>query len=110
MSRSTPVRAIRAKCLECQGGSRKGVRDCTAECPLLRFRMGKNPNRAGIAPGAALKSLLISKQHRSRDGRFSPRIDSGDKDRMTGAGSGLGAPKRRKIVRAAPLILEEIEG
>lgn len=48
--KQTPVRAIRANCLRCQGGSRKAVRECAVDCPLHSYRMGKNPNRAGIGP------------------------------------------------------------
>ncbi len=45
----TPLKAIRAKCLDCAGGSCKEVRLCPNEdCPLHFFRAGKNPNRAGI--------------------------------------------------------------
>ncbi len=45
----TPVKAIRAKCLECSGSQPKEVRDCVIhQCPLYPFRMGKNPNRQGI--------------------------------------------------------------
>jgi len=44
---TTPVKAIRAKCLECSGGSYRDVRECLIpECPLYPFRMGKNPNRS----------------------------------------------------------------
>ena len=47
----TPIKAIRAKCLECQGQSPKEVRLCLAvQCALHPYRMGKNPNRKGIAP------------------------------------------------------------
>lgn len=42
----TPMRAIRAKCLDCCGGIRDEVKRCTAiKCPLHAFRSGKNPNR-----------------------------------------------------------------
>ena len=41
-----PLRAIRQKCIECSGGSRKEVRYCSAsECPLYELRLGKNPGR-----------------------------------------------------------------
>lgn len=44
----SPVKAIRAKCLEC-GGSYKEVRLCAVKtCPSYPYRMGKNPNRKGI--------------------------------------------------------------
>ena len=45
----TPMKAIRAKCLDCCCGSSNEVRLCTIEnCPLYSYRFGKNPNRAGI--------------------------------------------------------------
>ena len=41
----TPVQAIRAKCIDCSGGSRAEVRRCLLrDCPLHPFRMGRNPN------------------------------------------------------------------
>ena len=41
----TPLKAIRAKCLDCMGGQVKEVRLCPIpECPLYLFRLGKNPN------------------------------------------------------------------
>ena len=44
----TPLKAIRAKCLECQSGSYRNVRNCEFKnCPLFGFRMGKNPLRRG---------------------------------------------------------------
>ena len=45
----TPLKAIRAKCLDCMCDQPKEVRLCpSTDCPLYPFRMGKNPNRAGI--------------------------------------------------------------
>ena len=41
----TPLKAIRAKCLDCSGGSAREVRECAVkDCPLFCYRMGKNPN------------------------------------------------------------------
>ena len=41
-----PVKAIRAFCLECSGGSTSEVKCCPVEkCPLYPFRFGKNPYR-----------------------------------------------------------------
>lgn len=41
----TPMKAIRAKCLDCCCGSASEVKLCTAvNCPLHPFRLGKNPN------------------------------------------------------------------
>lgn len=40
----SPMSAIRAKCLECSGGSSNEVRICpVTECSLWRYRMGKRP-------------------------------------------------------------------
>ena len=54
MSNLTPMKAIRAKCLECSNGQPKEVRGCIiTECPLYAFRLGKNPNRSGIGNSKA---------------------------------------------------------
>ena len=46
MARLTPIRAIRAKCIECTAGSLKEVRLCEIpKCALYAYRMGKNPAR-----------------------------------------------------------------
>lgn len=40
----TPMKAIRAKCLDCCGGVCKMVRECTApNCPLWPYRFGRRP-------------------------------------------------------------------
>lgn len=44
--KQNPVKAIRAKCLDCCCNQPKEVRLCpTARCPLHPFRMGHNPFR-----------------------------------------------------------------
>lgn len=41
----TPIKAIRAKCLDCCCGQYKEVELCPcADCPLYPYRFGKNPN------------------------------------------------------------------
>lgn len=41
---TSPVKAIRAKCLDCCCGNPNEVRLCVADgCPLYPFRFGKNP-------------------------------------------------------------------
>ena len=47
----TPVlKAIRAKCLDCSGGSPSEVADCLVKnCALYPFRMGRNPWRAELS-------------------------------------------------------------
>ena len=49
----TPLKAIRAYCVDCSGEGWAEVRLCQiADCPLYRFRFGKNPARAGMGPKA----------------------------------------------------------
>ena len=46
----TPMKAIRLKCLDCCCNQVNEVRLCPCrDCSLYAFRMGKNPNRQGIA-------------------------------------------------------------
>lgn len=46
MKRMTPVKAIRAKCLDCCCDQVAEVRACPAgDCPLWPYRMGHNPAR-----------------------------------------------------------------
>ena len=43
---TSPLKAIRLKCLDCSVYSVAEVRECFAKsCPLYPFRMGKNPFR-----------------------------------------------------------------
>jgi hypothetical protein len=42
---------LRKYCLQCMGGSTKGVRECEdMECPLWEYRLGKNPNYVNRNP------------------------------------------------------------
>ena len=42
----SPVKAIRAKCLDCCYDQKDEVRLCpSTTCPLWPYRIGKNPNR-----------------------------------------------------------------
>lgn len=43
---TSPAKAIRAKCIDCCGGSLAEVKTCEiCSCALHPFRMGKNPYR-----------------------------------------------------------------
>lgn len=45
----SPLKAIRAKCLDCSDQSAHEVRNCPiTDCPLYMYRDGHNPNRKGI--------------------------------------------------------------
>ena len=40
----TPLKAIRAKCIECSCGQTKEIKLCNLKnCPLYPYRMGKRP-------------------------------------------------------------------
>ena len=44
IERTTPLRAIRSRCIDCCAGNKAEVRRCVAvKCPLWHLRMGKNP-------------------------------------------------------------------
>lgn len=44
MKKLTPIKAIRAKCLDCSNGQQKEVRECSIKkCPLYPYRMGHRP-------------------------------------------------------------------
>lgn len=44
MAKRTPLKAIRAKCLECSCDSAHEVRMCSiTECPLYEYRLGHRP-------------------------------------------------------------------
>lgn len=44
METVTPIKAIRAKCLDCTCQQPKEVRECPVnKCPLWPYRMGKRP-------------------------------------------------------------------
>ncbi len=79
------VRLIRRFCLACQGGKAEFVRDCISPaCVLYPFRMGKNPNRAGIGCRDTERLFQINPQisHVSRSSggnvqRSLPGVDEG---------------------------------
>lgn len=51
-TKMTPLKAIRAKCLDCTCYQPKEVRNCTTvDCSLFTFRFGSNPSRKGVGPG-----------------------------------------------------------
>lgn len=44
MAKLTPMKAIRAKCLECSSGQFKEIRLCPVKtCPLYEYRNGHRP-------------------------------------------------------------------
>lgn len=56
----TPLKAIRAKCIDCSGGSVYEPANCTVErCPLYIYREGHNPKRKGVGK---VDNISISKK------------------------------------------------
>lgn len=54
----TPLKAIRARCLDCSGFHPKEVRNCGhVDCPLYLYRFGKNPRRKGIGGNEEFKTI-----------------------------------------------------
>lgn len=44
MAKRTPIKAIRAKCLDCTCGQMGEIRECPiVDCPLYEYRMGHRP-------------------------------------------------------------------
>ena len=62
MSNLTPIRAIRAKCLDCVCGQINEVRLCAdTKCSLHPYRMGHNPNIKLTEEQRAAKAASLRK-------------------------------------------------
>lgn len=72
MDLKNPVKAIRAKCLDCSCDSPEEVRNCpVTDCALYPFRLGKNPffkrtytdeQRAKMAENARKQMEVINRR------------------------------------------------
>lgn len=64
MIKKTPLKAIRAKCLDCCVGSSKEVKLCpSSNCPLHIYRFGKMPKKsATLLKENSEKQLLDRKE------------------------------------------------
>ena len=59
---TSPIKAIRAKCLDCCCGNQAEVKACTvSNCPLHDFRFGKNPYRAKRELTEEQKQALVDR-------------------------------------------------
>lgn len=75
----TPLRAIRANCLDCMGGNAAEVRRCPVErCPLYSYRMGHNP--------AAKRELTETEREAVKARLSSARIAQQTKTELTDVG------------------------
>lgn len=63
-----PVKAIRAFCIDCCGGSPNEVKLCTApNCVLYPFRFGKNPYRTKRELTEEQKAVAAERLARARE-------------------------------------------
>ena len=64
---TNPVKAIRAKCIDCCCGSTAEVKECQiVNCPLHPFRMGKNPYRQRREMTEEQKQVLADRLKEAR--------------------------------------------
>lgn len=91
----TPMKAIRAKCLDCCCGSSHEVRLCTVEkCPLYLYRFGKNPKRTGMGNPNALFSFRNSHSTRVLEIKTGKGYTS-----TTQEESGVNPPVRTRVLK-----------
>lgn len=65
-----PVKAIRAKCLDCCGGSYSEVDLCEiASCALHPFRYGKNPYRTKREMTDEQRAVAAERLRKARESR-----------------------------------------
>lgn len=65
-----PLKAIRAKCLDCCCGQANEVRLCpSTQCPLHAFRNGKNPYRTQRELTPEEKEALATRLKEAREKR-----------------------------------------
>lgn len=67
MAITVPLKAIRAKCIDCSGGSAEKVKLCAVQdCPLFAFRAGRNPYRTKRQLTDEQKAKLRAQLERGR--------------------------------------------
>ena len=71
---TSPIKAIRAKCLDCCCNNSAEVRMCPAsDCPLHPFRFGKNPYRTKREMTDEQRAAAAERLKRARVLRDSPQ-------------------------------------
>lgn len=67
----TPIKAIRAKCIECSGGNRSEADRCQIkDCPLYTYRHGRNPNRKPRVMTEEQREKMRVNLEKAREKRF----------------------------------------
>ncbi len=90
----TPMKAIRAKCLDCCCGQANEVRLCPCtDCPLYPYRFGNNPNIRLTEEQRAKRAANLKKasiqQDENRDddageGNYAPDTNGAENPRLEG--------------------------
>lgn len=63
----TPLKAIRAKCIDCSGGSVYEPAHCTVtHCPLYPYRDGHDPDRKGKGNNDTINKINKERARLSR--------------------------------------------
>lgn len=65
---TSPIKAIRAKCLDCSNDSANEVKLCPVEqCALYPFRFGKNPYRTKREYSEEQKAEMVARLKEARE-------------------------------------------
>jgi len=74
---TSPMKAIRAFCVECCGGSAHEVSLCPAkECQLYEFRFGKNPYRSKREMSEEQKAAASERLRLAREKKNANQVDT----------------------------------
>lgn len=66
----SPLKAIRAKCLDCCCGQVSEIKVCPAvKCPLFPYRFGKNPFRVKRELTQEQRELAAERLRKAREGK-----------------------------------------
>lgn len=66
----TPIKAIRAKCLDCCCDSNNEVKCCTVtQCALWPYRLGRNPYRQELTQEEKARRAELAKKARENIGK-----------------------------------------
>ena len=69
---TSPLEAIKEMCIDCCGGEKSWVAECTAkECAVYEFRLGKNPYRKSREYTDEQKEQLKERARKAREAKNS---------------------------------------
>ena len=72
MEATSPLKAIRLKCLDCSGNNPYEVTECPIDtCPLFEYRSGHNPKRKGVGGKGNIEYINSALKSRAELGRES---------------------------------------